>query len=138
MRTHWTEIHYQEKDVAMKTQQATLKTLHLDIGKGSQDVIFKELIDLDGFKLRISIRSDFYVEQCHAKIEIFDVGSFCWNHLADIHSSLMRTHEELKHTPNYRNISLFARDRASLLNQAVSILDLVPAKTWPEARSLGR
>ena len=122
----------------MKTQQTTLKTLHLDIGKGSQDVIYKELIDLDGFKLRIAIRSDSYSEQCYAKIEIFDVVSLCWNLLADIHSSLMKTPEKLKYTPNYGSTSLFAPDRASLLNQAVSILDLVPVKVWPEARHFGQ
>lgn len=102
-----------------------MNTLHLEIGIGSQDAIYKEVIDLQNRKLRIIIRSDAYKNQCFAKIEFLGVRSERWNELADIHYSKMDTPSELAYSKSRDDLtSLFAADRAALLKQAADLLGL--------------
>lgn len=99
-----------------------MKTLHLEIGKGSQDVVYTELLAHQSHKLKIVIRRDSYDFQSAATIQVFDTGACRWNHLAELHYSKMLTPTKLHVIPAGTDKSQFASDRDSLLRQAKLIL----------------
>jgi len=99
-----------------------MKSLHLEIGKGQQDVVYTELLAHQSHKLKIVIRRDSYDFQSAATVQVFDTGARRWNTLAELHYSKMLTPTKLHVMPSHSDKALFAKDRDSLLHQAKLIL----------------
>ena len=101
-----------------------VKTLHKEISKGGQSVAYAETLEFNKAKLRISIYSDAYDFQSHARIEAFSPTDLKWNRLASIHYGVMKTRAKLYYLPDDGGLaeSHFMADRDNLLQQAVAIL----------------
>lgn len=99
-----------------------MKSLHTEIGKGQQDVVYTELLDHDSHKLKVVIRRDSYEFQSTATIQVFDTSARCWNPLAELHYSKMLTPTKLHVMPGESDKRVFASDRDFLLHQAKLIL----------------
>jgi hypothetical protein len=99
-------------------------TIHRDIAKGRQSVVFTETLQVGAAKLRIRIESDSYDFQCSARIEAFSPTDLKWNPLAHIHHANMKTPDKLVYHPANEgtNPAYFQADRDNLLNQARAIL----------------
>jgi hypothetical protein len=102
-----------------------MKTIEQSINKGQQSLDYKELLNFNGVKLKISIKSDSYKQQCFAKIEVWN--DFKWNLIDSIHYNEMNTDSKLVYnfsseSPNKSDNHLFKADRNKLLDIAKSIL----------------
>jgi hypothetical protein len=99
-----------------------MKTLNKEIGSGGQSVTYKETLEHNGKKLRISIKSDSYRAQCYARVLLFDGDK--WNQIDSIHYSRMVTEAKLIYRPNVLpNDSDFKADRDRLVKLAKDVLD---------------
>lgn len=103
------------------------RTISEEIHKGRQDVNFTEVLVLNHndrsggaeHKLKISICSDSYKEQCHARVSRWDGTQ--WQLLHKIRS--MATKPELAYVPATTTSDDFKADRKELLRVAEQILD---------------
>lgn len=101
-----------------------MKTICREIASDRQHGLFTEVVDIDGTKLRVQIKSDSYGFQSYARIEVLDAAGRKWNSLHAIHHSRMETPHELAYSPKGCLPSSFEKDRASLLRVAKDILGL--------------
>ena len=103
-----------------------MDTISRSISASRQSVVYTELMNASGIKLRIMITSDFYADQCQAAIHVFNHTELKWNALAGIHSGAMSTRSGLKSLPNSEGLAAehFMADRNELIAQATAILDL--------------
>ena len=74
-----------------------MKILNSTIAKGDQDVILDSIYEHLDHKLRVKIRSDSYIFQCSAVIEIFTDNG--WKNLHSIHYGIMNTPKGLYYKP---------------------------------------
>jgi hypothetical protein len=96
-----------------------MKTIKLEISKGSQDVIYKEILNLGKHKVQITIRSDAYNFQSSAKISVWK--DLEWSLIDSIHHGQMKTRHGLAYD-NYVERD-FKLDRDTLLKVAKQILE---------------
>jgi len=99
--------------------------LDVEIGKGSQDVIYTEIVRLydppnPEAKVRFTIKSDSYAFQSYARAHLFTNGK--WEHLCDIHFSQMKTPHQLYVAVDPYKEGHFTLDRQRLLQMAIVIL----------------
>lgn len=94
---------------------AAARTLSVELMRGTQDVILVELLEFKGKRARISIRSDSYVAQCSANLEIFDGAK--WHSLYWIPGPSMATAPKLYYFVRTVTASDFATDRERLLEK---------------------
>lgn len=96
-----------------------MQTFSSGLSKTQQAVTYTELGTLGAHKVRISIKSDAYEEQCYARIERFD--GHRWQSVHTIAPSNMITRTKLVYS---RNVSEgdFAHDREALISSAAFIL----------------
>lgn len=73
-------------------------------------------------KLRVSVKSDSYMLQCHAHCDIFSPEENKWNRLCTVPSSKMGTATGLSHYPDAPTEGHFQLDVAELLRFAELIL----------------
>jgi len=92
------------------------------ITKGRQGVIYREMLSVDGKKLRIDIESDSHAFQSHARIEIYNPTELKWNNLASIHYAAMKTPAQLYYSSAGMQEHNFTTDRNELLRQAFAII----------------
>lgn len=105
------------------------KLITKTISKGSQDIIYKEVFEVDNRKLNIEIKSDSYNDQCYARISVLkpDEG---WYVLHSIHYSQMKTKSELYYIlprnekPGIEFEKYFTDDIKELKRVAEQLLDL--------------
>lgn len=78
------------------------------------------------YKVRISIKSDAYKNQCHATIEVWHAESLSWNSLSDIHFDKMSTSEGLLFGFGNKTADelfrSFQTDRNKLVKDALRVL----------------
>lgn len=100
-----------------------VKALTSSISKGQQSVTLLELLELNTHKLRLSIKSDAYKFQSHAKIERWDGTQ--WQIVWSIPHGAMSTEEGLVYQPSHRPVtrSQFSIDARTLIEQAKLILE---------------
>lgn len=100
------------------------KTLDIEISKGTQSIIYTEILDIVGHKAKVEIKSDSYKSQCYAHMSIWDPTLSKWNELVRIHYGSMQTEEGLCYMPAYKPVGggNFAADRNMLIKKALLIL----------------
>lgn len=99
-----------------------MKTLHTEIGKGQQDVVYTELLAFGLNKIKIVIRRDSYDFQSSAVAHVFDTGAQRWNPLAEVHYSKMATPMSIHIRHASPGAELFTQDRNVLLKKVELIL----------------
>lgn len=102
------------------------------INKSKQSIDFKEILKIDDKKLMISIKSDSYDFQSHARIELWNGEK--WHNIFSIHYEEMKTPSTLYHARENQpmnqqpsvvlrnNNSYFMNDRNKLLSTAKEII----------------
>ena len=101
-----------------------MKTLSKNISSGSQELIYKEILEHNGQKLRVFIESDSYLSQCRAKVDLWDGKK--WNNIDYIHYGNMKTEAKLYYENIHRLVSdsVFKQDRDTLLKSAVDLINI--------------
>ena len=98
-----------------------MKILNSTIAKGKQDVILDSIYEHLDHKLRVKIRSESYMFQCLAYIEIFTDNG--WKNLHSIHYGIMNTPKGLYYKPGLEGLlPYFSEDVETLLHCAELIL----------------
>jgi hypothetical protein len=95
-----------------------------EISRGSQDVTYREMLELYDYRCRITIKSDSHQEQCHARLEVWSRASLSWNEVASIPPSSMRTLRTLCYaiSSGAAKIEDFLEDRNQLVVRAQAVL----------------
>jgi|WetSurMetagenome_2_1015567.scaffolds.fasta_scaffold677407_1 hypothetical protein len=89
------------------------------VSKGSQSVTYEEILSLTGGrKVRISIKSDAYVQQSHARAHLWNGEK--WNEIHHVHPAKMKTPHAL-YVRDCLPDSLFLADREELLRVADTV-----------------
>ena len=104
----------------MAERNPKLETLEISLGKGYQDMIYKEILRWGEHKLRVRIKSDSYAFQSFARIERWNGER--WYEVHHIHHSQMTTASGLIHQPKQVTKEDFAADRDLLIKRAGTIL----------------
>jgi len=109
----------------MNTGETAFKTISKTISSGDLAVYFDENLEYNGYKLRVKIRSNAYLFQSYANIEIFYNASGKWSNFASIHYGAMKTMAGLIYLPNNTGLKEgnFAADRKELLRLVEEILN---------------
>ena len=97
-----------------------MNVLDVQLAKGDQDVIYREVLIIEGRRLRIYIRSNSYRFQCQCYIEHWDGGQ--WREVHTISPFLMATKEGLSYGRTKATDEDFNDDRTKLLNIATQII----------------
>jgi len=98
-----------------------MKTIDRQIAQGRQSINFTEVIEFDGHKLRISIKSDSYNFQSYARISRWNGEE--WKQVHFIHFSEMKTPSGLCYQPNEKcDYKHFINDRDQLIKVAKEII----------------
>jgi hypothetical protein len=98
------------------------ETVNKWITKGSQSVLYKELLKYNGHSLCIEIVSDAYDQQCSAVISIFSPDQLKWNGLWSIPPAGMETEIKLCYAKDWDNPNHFSADRDTLISCMADIL----------------
>lgn len=102
---------------------AKVKTLSVEVGKGTQSLELQELLTLGDYKLRILIKVDSVDRQSHAVIYVFSAADCEWKALTSIHFSNMKT--QPRFTQNHKDPAAakgFQADRDQLVKLAIALL----------------
>jgi len=101
-----------------------MTTLSLTIGAGKQSAEYKEIIKVKDKRIKISIKSDSYLNQCHAISYLW--SNTGWNLIHSIPYSAMNTEKELRTSIDFAkkesNKSFFKADRDLLLSISKKII----------------
>lgn len=98
-----------------------MKSLDTSISKNNgQSVDYRELLEHDGAKLRITIRSDSYNAQCYARVHHWTDNK--WTFVESIAASVMVTDTGLAYKPNMPTKAAFMYDRKELIRLAKLVL----------------
>jgi hypothetical protein len=96
------------------------------VAKSDQNVNYSETLkhDKTGIKVRLSIRSNPYRFQCHARAEVWSPVTLSWNEAVSLDSGAMKTEVGLYIVAPGRVVDGrdFLVDRNELLNQLKAIL----------------
>ncbi len=97
-------------------------TLDKKISMGRQSVSYQELLDYNGKRICIKIKSDSFEFQCYAKVEVYSMYTDSWNLLYSVPYSNMRTPNSLVYKKNVSLDNSFEEDRIELLKLAIQVL----------------
>lgn len=97
------------------------KTIRAVVSKGSQSLIYYELLKLGPHTCQISIESDSYRFQCHARAEIWSSRDLRWNPVTSVHFSQTATKSGLA-SAQIAGPTDFATDRDTLVTQLIEVL----------------
>ncbi len=99
-----------------------VKTIDTQLSKGQQDYIYTEILSWNSHKLRVSIKSDSYEFQSHAKIARWDGDK--WHNVYSIPYSQMSTKHGVYYQDHVRKITVddFQDDRDKLIIMAKEIV----------------
>lgn len=102
-----------------------LNTLNEQLVANGQAVDLIQYLETGSTKLRLSIRSDSYRDQCYARIERWDGTK--WQGVFSITPAAMRTDKGLVYLPNRGGVAKrhFEADITTLIDTAKHILGLV-------------
>lgn len=92
------------------------------VSKGTQDVTYKEIFELNGRKVKVEVKSDSYDFQCYARVKVLDVNNG-WYVLYAIPYSEMKTRSGLYYVENWKNEKYFMEDVESLKKMAKELLN---------------
>lgn len=94
------------------------------ISSGQNATVYMELYEILGQRVRVSIRSDAYKEQCYARAEVWDISRKAWNQIHYVHPSKMATPEKLVYHPNKtgENPKHFEKDVKALKRAVLFVL----------------
>jgi hypothetical protein len=100
--------------MAAAAKKINTGTVSKQIAKGTQDVVYDEILNLSGGrKVKVSIRSDSYAFQSHARASLWDGSK--WHVVHSVHHSLMKTPSGLYYKSGGDTEVHFQADRAELL-----------------------
>lgn len=97
-----------------------IKSLDTSISVNGQSVDYRELLDRDGARLRITIRSDSYRNQCFARISRWNGEE--WKMVDTVPPADMKTEDSLAYRSAPPTKFAFSNDRKRLLALAALIL----------------
>lgn len=100
----------------------SFESLDMNISAGSQDVMYRELLQVGTHRLRISIRSDSYRDQCYARVEIWSPAESKWNFVECVHHGSMVTEKGLRYLQRPAIVKDFSADRDELIRLASLVL----------------
>jgi len=106
----------------MSTKVA-MERLDVSVARGQQDVTFTELLEREGEKFRIKIRSNAYKSQSSAVLEIWSPGARQWNELVRLDPMEMSTPEGLCYSRELRSEGEFLVDRGTLIRRALLVVE---------------
>ena len=92
------------------------------ISKGTQDVTYKEIFELNGRKVKVEVKSDSYDFQCYARVKVLDLHNG-WYVLYAIPHSEMKTRSGLYYVENWKDEKYFMEDVESLKKMAKELLN---------------
>jgi hypothetical protein len=101
-----------------------------EMSLGQQDLIFTEIYSIDGYRVKISIRSDSYDFQSYAHAYVWKKESLEWSKVASIHYGQMKTEAKLYYRcprngpPAKAMENFFEDDRQRLKKEAHFILGI--------------
>jgi hypothetical protein len=98
------------------------RVIDTTIGKGRQDIVYRELVMLTDKKVRIDIKSDSYDFQSHARVSVWNAAEDKWNQIDSLHYSAMQTPQGLCYRDGWNDAAHFKKDRDRLLTMAKLIL----------------
>lgn len=107
-----------DSKISQGSQDYTLTQLYKATYKGGNDVV----VWIRTEKLRITIKSDSYAAQCHARISIYSPEEKKWNRLASIEHGVMQTASGLNHRQDAPTEYNFQHDISELMRLAYLIL----------------
>jgi hypothetical protein len=100
-----------------------ITVLSTEIGRGSQDVYYTEVLRIESHTCQIRIRSDSYRFQCFATARVWSPAELRWNDASSIHYSQMSTEEGLAYgDPGRVNANSFSADRKILIDRLAALL----------------
>jgi hypothetical protein len=99
-----------------------ITTLDQTISNGRQATTAVSILTIGTFKVRLTVKSDSYDFQCHAKAEVFNFDTLSWNHLYSIPFAQMKTPVGLVYRPNGVNKGFYSSDLGTLTDMAIKIL----------------
>lgn len=111
-------IELLDTKISQGSQDYTLTNLYKAVIRKSGNGITSEWIH----KLRVSVKSDSYNQQCHATCDVFSPEENKWNRLCHVPFGKMGTSSGLSHYLDAPNKGHFQLDVAELLRLAELIL----------------
>jgi hypothetical protein len=106
--------------MAKAAAKISTSTVAKQVAKGTQDVVYDEILNLSGGrKVKVSIRSDSYDFQSHAKISSWDGAK--WHEVHRILHSMMKTPHGLYYRPGVVDETSFKADRDELIRVAEAV-----------------
>ena len=105
-----------------------MKILNKEVSHGKQSITQTILLSHKKNKLKISIKSDSYMDQCKANVYIYNKTDNKWNNLYSIPSSNMQTPSKMVSDDVYKNndnkvVMAMQDDVDTLIKRAKQILD---------------
>jgi hydrogenase maturation factor len=97
-----------------------MKLIKKEISKGKQDCNYEEILSMNDYKIRVSIKSDAYSFQNYARVFVFK--DLAWSQIDNIHYSQMKTKSELAYVSNVTEND-FKMDRDALIKTAKKVLE---------------
>lgn len=104
-------------------EQGKARSVRTELGKGSQEYIYTEVLRLGPHTCRIEIMSDTYRFQCYAIAKVWSTTELRWNDVTSVHYSQMNTADGLIHSQASVGFDDFKVDRNRLLEQLRDILE---------------
>lgn len=108
--------------IALSTAFPLFSHISETVTKGDQDVNYQLLAVLDGNKVRVSIRSNPYAFQCHARVEVWSKTDMRWNLVDHRLPGAIATPIKLYYSKDWNRVEHFREDCSYLLTQAAAII----------------
>ncbi len=99
-----------------------VESIEVSITRDDQDVNYYWLTNIDGHKVRFSVRSNPYSFQCHARAEIWSPAKLGWNEVAHLTEGERETPPKLVYKRDWQSPDPFQADIDHLLRRTLATL----------------
>lgn len=103
------------------SKTTAIKTIESGLAQGGQSATFREILELDGFRIRLTVTSDSYAFQSRATSEVWSKAELRWNQVHYIPHGNMRTASGLAYGRNVGRVD-FRADLDELLAKTKAII----------------
>jgi hypothetical protein len=104
------------------TDVSNIRVVRSEIAKGSETLIYTEILYIEDLVCQIEIASDFYRAQCHARATVWSDPPLKWSYVTSIPYSLMKTQEGLAYHVTVVCYADFKADRDELITRLLQVL----------------